>query len=503
MAIYTKYAGSPDIFNQEGKRITEQEASTAGLFMPEDKLSPDVQILNTPRPDIKTEADFATLGGTNLPTYTPEIPTKLTENDFQTNINELMAENKAIRDKYLASLKPSQGETDLGTQIADIQGQIGKQEGAFKQGIQDISQKRISMPLITGQQAALGRQAQLDVQTLATQEKNLLTRLGLAQEARQSDQKILETGMSFIAQDIELQTKMQERIDSEQDRILQRSVNMSALQKQTLSQFADAFKSYAPEQMESFQSQIAQMATKAGIPIDLALATIKSAQDEYAFGQMKEQQGQTLAKQKVEEDKRQFDLTYALAQQKAERVSEETYKPPTSYQEWDLAGKPGTYVSWLKEQNVKAPTTAQQTVSEYAARIEQANPIIEQLEKDIKNMNYISFAAQIKLPSAFQSEKMQQYMQSARNFINAKLRRESGAVIAESEFTEARQQYLPQPGDSDNVLADKKANRDLVYSALRNASGNAYQSVDELLGEQGKIILDGATKSGMKYKVIQ
>ena len=94
-------------------------------------------------------------------------------------------------------------------------------------------------------------------------------------------------------------------------------------------------------------------------------------------------------------------------------------------------------------------------------------------------------------------------MQSARNFINAKLRRESGAVIAESEFVEARQQYLPQPGDSDKVLADKKANRDLVYSALRKASGNAYQSVDELLGEEGKIILDGATKSGMKYKVIQ
>lgn len=221
----------------------------------------------------------------SLPAYTPEIPTKLTESDFQTNLNELMAENKKIREQYLASLKPSQVETDLGTQIADIQAQIGKQEGAFKQGLQDISQKRISMPLITGQQAALGRQAQLDVQTLATQEKNLLTRLGLAQEARQSDQKILETGMSFIGQDMDLQMKMQERIAAEQDRVLQRAMNMSALQKQTLSQFADAFKSYAPEQMESFQAQIAQMASKAGIPIDLALATIKSAQDEYAFDQ--------------------------------------------------------------------------------------------------------------------------------------------------------------------------------------------------------------------------
>ena len=220
-------------------------------------------------------------------------------------------------------------------------------------------------------------------------------------------------------------------------------------------------------------------------------------------GDIKQQQfSQDLAQKKFEEDKRQFGVNYALKKQEMEK--EDTYKPPVSYQEWELAGKPGTYANWLKEQNIKAPTQAQQTVSEYAARIEQANPMIESLQDSIKNMNYISFAAQLKLPSAFQSTDIQQYMQAARNFINAKLRRESGAVIANSEFVEARQQYLPQAGDSDEVLASKKANRDLVYSALRKASGNAYQSVDELLNETGgKIILEGATSSGMKYKVIE
>jgi len=266
----------------------------------------------------------------------------------------------------------------------------------------------------------------------------------------------------------------------------------------------------------SAQTQLAQTAMQAGVPTQVLAEAMNAQKDqkdielkkqelefEKIRGDIKQQQfSQDLAQKKFEEDKRQFGVNYALKKQEMEK--EDTYKPPVSYQEWELAGKPGTYANWLKEQNIKAPTQAQQTVSEYAARIEQANPMIESLQDSIKNMNYISFAAQLKLPSAFQSTDIQQYMQAARNFINAKLRRESGAVIANSEFVEARQQYLPQAGDSDEVLASKKANRDLVYSALRKASGNAYQSVDELLNETGgKIILEGATSSGMKYKVIE
>lgn len=154
---------------------------------------------------------------------------------------------------------------------------------------------------------------------------------------------------------------------------------------------------------------------------------------------------------------------------------------PTSYKEWELAGKPGTYADWLKEQNVKAPTIAQQTVAEYAARLEQANPIIEKLTPAINGMNVLSFEAQLRAIPRLQSAEIQQYKQAASNFINAKLRRESGAVISPSEFTEARAQYLPVPGDKPETLAQKKANRDLVYASLRKAAGNAYESVEDLM----------------------
>ena len=130
----------------------------------------------------------------------------------------------------------------------------------------------------------------------------------------------------------------------------------------------------------------------------------------------------------------------------------------------------------------KPATEAQKTLATYASRIEQADPTLRNLESDIKNMNLANFEAQIRLPAALQSSNIQQYMQAARNFINAVLRRESGAVISPSEFSEARQQYLPQPGDASIVLKQKEQNRRIVYESFKKGSGSAYAPLNELLG---------------------
>lgn len=60
----------------------------------------------------------------------------------------------------------------------------------------------------------------------------------------------------------------------------------------------------------------------------------------------------------------------------------------------------------------------------------------------------------------------QQVEQAQRDFVNAVLRRESGAVISDSEFANARKQYFPQPGDGPTVIAQKKRNRELAVSGM-------------------------------------
>ena len=73
--------------------------------------------------------------------------------------------------------------------------------------------------------------------------------------------------------------------------------------------------------------------------------------------------------------------------------------------------------------------------------------------------------------NALLSDKSQQAEQAQRDFINAALRQESGAVIAPSEFENARKQYFPQPGDSKAVLAQKAANRKRVIEGFRTTAG--------------------------------
>lgn len=73
-----------------------------------------------------------------------------------------------------------------------------------------------------------------------------------------------------------------------------------------------------------------------------------------------------------------------------------------------------------------------------------------------------------------QSEDQQKVEQAQRNFINAVLRRESGAVISTEDFDNARKQYFPQPGDHPGTIAQKLENRQAVIASLKTESGNGY-----------------------------
>lgn len=71
----------------------------------------------------------------------------------------------------------------------------------------------------------------------------------------------------------------------------------------------------------------------------------------------------------------------------------------------------------------------------------------------------------------------QKAQQAQRNFINSILRRESGAVISPSEFDNARLQYFPQYGDSQEVLLQKARNRQNSMQGVLGAAGPARNTI--------------------------
>jgi hypothetical protein len=73
------------------------------------------------------------------------------------------------------------------------------------------------------------------------------------------------------------------------------------------------------------------------------------------------------------------------------------------------------------------------------------------------------------------SNDRQKFEQAKRDFINAQLRRESGAAIAPSEFESANKQYFPTPGDSPETIKQKAANRRAAVEAMGREGGGSYR----------------------------
>ena len=71
----------------------------------------------------------------------------------------------------------------------------------------------------------------------------------------------------------------------------------------------------------------------------------------------------------------------------------------------------------------------------------------------------------------FLSKNQQSIEQAQRDFINATLRQESGAVINPDEFENAQRQYFPQPGDNPALLAQKRRNREIAISGFERMAG--------------------------------
>ena len=113
----------------------------------------------------------------------------------------------------------------------------------------------------------------------------------------------------------------------------------------------------------------------------------------------------------------------------------------------------------------KALTATQAQAFGFGTRLVQSNEVIGELESHFARAPRpsltIPFTGIDIVPNFIKPESQQRFEQSMRNFINATLRRESGAAISPSEIIEARKQYIPVLGDDKNTLEQKRRNREL------------------------------------------
>jgi hypothetical protein len=124
--------------------------------------------------------------------------------------------------------------------------------------------------------------------------------------------------------------------------------------------------------------------------------------------------------------------------------------------------------------NIPPMNENQANAAGFADRIANALPVLESTSPG-RGARLLEDAP-LSLGNDFLSAEAQQFFQAERDFINANLRRESGAVIGAEEFVNARRQYIPQPGDKPEVLEQKRRNRETVLRSMGRAAGPSYQA---------------------------
>ena len=136
----------------------------------------------------------------------------------------------------------------------------------------------------------------------------------------------------------------------------------------------------------------------------------------------------------------------------------------------------GRFYPTQKEDIRRDLTQGQEKATGFFGRAAQSQIILNDLENQGTLMrNYLAGA--VPFGNFLRTSEGQRYDQAKRDFINAILRQESGAVIGESEFANAEKQYFPQPGDTPEVIAQKRQNREAAIAGLKVASGPGAEMV--------------------------
>jgi hypothetical protein len=207
--------------------------------------------------------------------------------------------------------------------------------------------------------------------------------------------------------------------------------------------------------------------------------------DEYGvtdprYNQVPEVEGLTnrwSAQDKAKSEKEKYDSEQAFEREKFDETkrknrAEETQKAKEASSKTENGGS--------FKQN-------QYTAAGFAKRMELAESDLAALESKgfnpASNMNSFQTGKiglgplKVGIPEVTKSENVKSYEQAKRNFINATLRRESGAAISPSEFDSANAQYFPQVGDSPKIQEQKRRNREIAYAMMKSEAGGAFDEV--------------------------
>jgi len=131
----------------------------------------------------------------------------------------------------------------------------------------------------------------------------------------------------------------------------------------------------------------------------------------------------------------------------------------------------------------KPPTEAEAVSAGYLGRMTAAEQLLQ--NQGAKGYPDVATAVAGSVPLVGQyaqriamTPEQQQFRQAQEDWVRAKLRKESGAVIGKEEMEREITTYFPMPGDAPQTIAQKQAAREVALKAMGIAAGRAAGKMD-------------------------
>jgi hypothetical protein len=135
----------------------------------------------------------------------------------------------------------------------------------------------------------------------------------------------------------------------------------------------------------------------------------------------------------------------------------------------------------------KPPTGQQRRALGFFNRARQADEDINAVEDEVSKMGVVGSTWMKRMPNLMQTETGQKYNQAQRAFTEARLRKDSGATIKDSEYEQDRKTYFAEPGDNAATLEQKRRARAQLLASLGAEAGAS--ALREFYGDEGDTLV--------------
>lgn len=138
----------------------------------------------------------------------------------------------------------------------------------------------------------------------------------------------------------------------------------------------------------------------------------------------------------------------------------------------------------------KPANAAELRAANFYLRGADAESELLELEGHISGLSVAGQIRQAHAPNLLQTPEGKLYLQAKRQFVEAYLRKDSGAQISPTEFDKADATYFIQAGDTQEVIDRKRKARKQLLDAMRKESGRALEPAPQTRGIEDILDVD-------------